>query len=336
MTIDRLESGGLITNYFCTSRCGHCLYASSPHWPKQYIDRETTAKNLEKIKSLGCRSVHVGGGEPFLDLAGLTAVIETAQALEIGLEYVETNASWFQDIESAGNILKSLKKAGLLTILISISPFHNEYIPFYKVKGLIQACRLTKMNLVPWLAEFYNEIDNFYDRRPHGLEEYEKLFGPKYLPGLLTRYPVRLAGRALVTFAPRLEKKKTEPILAAAKGGCPELKNTTHFHVDLFGRYLPGLCPGLALQVEDLGRPVSLDDYPFLGTLFLTGIKGLLDLAVQEHGFEPAEGYVSKCHLCQEIRRFLVLEKNTASPDLQPQEFYLNLYRSRLKNASAG
>lgn len=35
--IRRLMSGGLITNYHCTSACRHCLYRSSPRWPKEFI-----------------------------------------------------------------------------------------------------------------------------------------------------------------------------------------------------------------------------------------------------------------------------------------------------------
>ena len=37
LNIRRLRSGGIITNYFCTSRCGHCLYNCSPQWEKEYI-----------------------------------------------------------------------------------------------------------------------------------------------------------------------------------------------------------------------------------------------------------------------------------------------------------
>ena len=36
--IDRLHSGGVITNYYCTSSCGHCLYFCSPKWKKEYIE----------------------------------------------------------------------------------------------------------------------------------------------------------------------------------------------------------------------------------------------------------------------------------------------------------
>jgi len=66
LAINHLDSGGLITNYYCTSRCRHCLYGCSPGWEKRYIDTETTEKNLLKVKGLGCNSIHIGGGEPFL------------------------------------------------------------------------------------------------------------------------------------------------------------------------------------------------------------------------------------------------------------------------------
>ena len=53
-----LSSGGLITNYYCTSSCGHCLYRCSPRWEKKYIDQETTRQILQKVKDLGCHSLH--------------------------------------------------------------------------------------------------------------------------------------------------------------------------------------------------------------------------------------------------------------------------------------
>ncbi|MBW2707116.1 MAG: hypothetical protein JRD84_12515, partial [Deltaproteobacteria bacterium] len=59
INIRRLMSGGIITNYFCTSRCGHCLYNCSPQWEKEYITPETAEKTLQAVRSLGCRSVHI-------------------------------------------------------------------------------------------------------------------------------------------------------------------------------------------------------------------------------------------------------------------------------------
>jgi len=129
LNIRRLISGGIITNYFCTSSCGHCLYNCSPQWKKEYITPETSEKNLQAVRSLGCRSVHIGGGEPLLRPDGLAAVLKIANALGVAVEYVETNSSWFKDSRSAEAFLKDLRTQGLETLLVSISPFHNEHIP---------------------------------------------------------------------------------------------------------------------------------------------------------------------------------------------------------------
>ena len=50
--------------------------------------------------------------------------------------------------------------------------------------------------------------------------------------------------------------------------------------------------------------------------------SALMTLAVNEYGFEPSKEYLSKCHLCFEIRRFLALEKGVESRELQPRGFY--------------
>ena len=111
--IDRLHSGGVITNYFCTSSCGHCLYFCSPKWKKDYIETGMLAQILEEIRNLGCNSIHIGGGEPFLNLSGLKMVVETCRAAGILIEYVETNSAWYRSMDSACEVLSALKKRGL-------------------------------------------------------------------------------------------------------------------------------------------------------------------------------------------------------------------------------
>jgi molybdenum cofactor biosynthesis enzyme MoaA len=103
LNIRQLMSGGIITNYFCTSRCGHCLYNCSPQWEKEYITAESAAKNLQAVRSLGCRSIHIGGGEPLLRPDGLAAVLKIAADLDVAVEYVETNSSWFKDRSGFSN-----------------------------------------------------------------------------------------------------------------------------------------------------------------------------------------------------------------------------------------
>ena len=320
--IDHLDSGGLITNYYCTSKCGHCLYACSPAWDKEYIDPHTAEQNILRIKSLGCQSIHVGGGEPFLNVKGLKMVIQTAQSLGVHIEYVETNSSWYRDEESACETLGSLKDRGLATLLISISPFHNEHIPFSKVKGVIQACKTVQMNVFPWTLDFYTEIDAFDDKRTHVMAEYQKKYGGDYLRRIPSRYWIHFGGRALKSFAGIFDTMPHEKILSSNQGGCRELLAVNHFHFDLFGNYIPGLCSGLSIHRDDLGKEISEEKYPVLHILFNDGIRGLFDLISREYGFQSSESYMSKCHLCLDLRRHVVLDQGMAPRDLQPTAFY--------------
>ncbi len=323
--IKRLVSGGLIINYYCTSRCKHCLYACSPGWDKKYIDSATAEKNLRKIRSMGCFSVHVGGGEPFLNREGLEQVLEIATKTEVQVEYVETNSSWFKNHDSAVRVLSSLRERGLTTLLISISPFHNEFIPFWKVKGVIKACQSIGIRVFPWIPEFYQEIDALGDKTTHKLSEYEELYGPGYLKSLPSRYWIHFGGRAVKTFAGVLETKTFIEILSTSGAGCTELLEVNHFHLDLFGNYIPGLCSGLSIRREDLSVSISPQTYPFLYELLSRGIKGLYEMVRSDYDFKPSARYLCKCHLCLDIRRFLVLGKGINSPDLQPIQFYENL-----------
>ena len=325
LAINRLHSGGIITNYYCTSACGHCLYGCSPRWKKEYIDEETLGKVLRQIRGLGCNSVHIGGGEPFLDLDGLEMVLEVVRSHGVHIEYVETNSSWFKGKESAIETLSSLKEYGLSTLLISMSPFHNEHIPFQKVKGVLKACRETGMSIFPWISEFYQEIDSFDDRATHMLSEYEERFGRDYVKRIPSRYWVHFGGRALKTFAEVFETIDYQQILLRNKGGCEELLDVSHFHIDLFGNYIPGLCSGLAIDCEDLGNTLSPSKYPFLHILYHQGISGFSDLAAGEYNFQPLREYMSKCDLCFEIRRYLVLGRQIESRELQPRGIYENV-----------
>ena len=323
--IPSLNSGGLITNYYCTSRCRHCLYACSPSWEKKYIEAETAEKTLAKIKALGCHSIHIGGGEPFLNVTGLEMVAEKATSLGVAIEYVETNSSWYRDRDSTCLVLSSLKAKGVPMVLVSISPFHNEHIPFYKVKGVIEACKAVKMKVFPWISDFYGEIDAFDDTSPHSMEEYESRYGASYLKNLPARYWIHFGGRALKIFAPLLGTTSYEEILFSNKGGCFELLNVNHFHFDLFNNYIPGLCSGLAVDGDDVGEEITAEKYPLLTILFYKGINGLFDLGCRGFGFEPAETYMSKCHLCLDLRRHLVLHEDTTYRELEPQAFYENV-----------
>lgn len=324
LDIRALRSGGVITNYFCSSRCGHCLYACSPNWKKEYLDPGSAARLFAKIKELGCHSVHIGGGEPFLDFQGLEKVLQSARETGMGIDYIETNSSWFKDEQQAVAMLERLGALGIRTLLISISPFHNEYIPFYKVKGVTAACSRAGISIFPWVSDFLPDIESFPDRAPHSLAEYEQKYGPGYLKNLPSRYWISLGGRALKTFKNIFKEKSVEDIVAFT-GGCPELADVSHFHFDLFGNYVPGLCSGITIDYRDVGAPLAEADYPFITILYNRGAAGLYETAQKEHGFKARPYYISKCELCFDIRRFLVLEKKIGTREFGPEHFYEDL-----------
>jgi Radical SAM superfamily len=324
LKIGRLASGGIITNYFCTSACRHCLYNCGPHWEKNYISVEVAEKNFRAVKSLGCSAVHIGGGEPMLRPEELGAVLDAAVREGVSIDYVETNSSWYKEPESAETLLAGLRPNGLHTLLVSISPFHNEHIPFFKTQGVMDACRKVGVRIFPWTAEFIPDLSGLDGSRPHALSEFEERYGKDFLRGILGRYWVHMGGRALDTFRPVLRTKTLEHILRENPTDCSrELTDTSHFHLDLFGNYIPGLCAGLAIARDDLGKPLAEDKYPLLNILNAKGIRGLLDFAAREYAFKPRQiGYINKCDLCTEIRFFLVQEGYDSSEELCPGEFY--------------
>jgi hypothetical protein len=261
-----------------------------------------------------------------LNVDSLTAVLDAATQNGMSIEYVETNSSWYRDDITTVKILSRLKKHGLHTLLVSISPFHNEYIPFRKIEGVIAAARNTGIGIFPWIERFVPELSALDRLRTHKLEAFEAIYGRDYLETVLDRYWVHPGGRALTILRAVRRQNSIEQILEEEGSSCAaNLSDTTHFHIDLFGNYIPGLCTGLAIQHEDLGRPFEPDRYPLLNRLYRGGVRACYDWVSQEFGFKPEqEIYHNKCDLCTEIRTHLARNFSYAFSELRPMEFYMN------------
>lgn len=326
-SIKRLASGGVMTNYHCVSRCGHCLYNSSPARAKDFLGNPLAGKIFRRIKELGCRSVHIGGGEPLLDPPKLTDVVSAAMSAGVRIDYIETNSAWYGDPEQAAAVLKDLLAAGARTLLVSISPFHNAHIPFARVKGVIEACRRVGMQVFPWIDAFRADLGRLDARQTHGMDEFEAALGPNYLQSLPGRYWIHLGGRALRTFRSVYPLYKAAHLLKKSPSSCAQaLSDTSHFHIDLYGNYIPGLCAGLAIDMEDIGRPLPAGKYPLLESLASTGIRGLYHLAGRIYAYTPQRGaFLNHCDLCTDIRNYLVRLKGEQFRELAPEGFYAEL-----------
>ncbi|MCG8688455.1 MAG: radical SAM protein [Desulfobacterales bacterium] len=320
--IKDLISGGVIVNYLCTSRCGHCLYNCSPKRSNRYMDESTAQWCFSTLASRGVGAVHIGGGEPMLYPEKLAFVLEEAAKAGVMIEYVETNSSWYKDEVSACRFLEELQEKGLNTLLISISPFHAAYIPFSKTLGVMAACEKTGIRILPWMDTFFRDLMSLDQDNTHGPDDMAEYFGPDWLEDVMQRYWIHMGGRALKTFRPIYTKKDAAQIVKENIDGCGnQLLDTSHFHVDLYKNYIPGLCSGLALEMNDIGQPLSKNKYPLFQLLLEKGISGLFGLA-SDSGFLPSDqGYISKCDLCTDIRKFFV-STDLYEKELQPKGFY--------------
>lgn len=327
LAVTRLRSGGLVATYQCQSACPHCLYRGGPSRAPEYIDQATATELFAKALSLGATAMHVGGGEPLVDPFSLAGVLTAAAETGMPIEYVETSCSWFEDMDEAVGLLGELRGMGLTRLLVSVSPMHNGFVPLKKTLGVIEAARIAGVDVFPWQEHFLKDLRAFDPETTHPFAEYLRHFGPDYPARILERTWIHLGGRAFDLFAPVLGRRPVEEVLAAASADCRgELTDASHFHMDLYGDYVPGLCSGLAIRAMDLGGPLDPELYPILSTLAESGIRGLYDYAAHLEDFtaSPA-GYVNKCELCQDIRRHLSERGWFESTELAPAEFYATL-----------
>lgn len=324
LAVTRLRSGGLIATYQCQSACPHCLYRGGPARAPEYIDQATAAELFAKALSLGATAMHIGGGEPLADPLSLAGVLAAAAETGMPIEYVETSGSWFDDADEAVELLAELRSMGLERLLVSISPMHNGFIPLRKTLGVLEAARRAEVGIFPWQEHFLEDLQAFDPETTHSFGEYLRRFGPDYPARILQRTWIHLGGRAFDLFGPLIGRRPAAEILAAASPDCRgELTDASHFHMDLYGDYVPGLCSGLAIRVADLGESLDPELYPILSTLAESGIRGLFNYAanLEEFAANPV-GYINKCELCQDIRRHLAERGWFESTELAPAEFY--------------
>lgn len=92
---------------------------------------------------------------------------------------------------------------------------------------------------------------------------------------------------------------------------------------------MTGYCGGISLgDARNLNslieNGVNLDDHPILKAL-VEDLKELYEIAVEDFGYkELKNGYISKCHLCLDIRRHIV-QITDEFKELKPVEFYRHL-----------
>jgi len=325
-------SGGLILSYQCTAECRFCMYACSPKW-RGWISEEDLERILRQLAGKIIPSpygpdavslnygLHLTGGEPFIKFELLMKAVEIASQLKIPSTFVETNCYWAVDDETTREKLQLLKNAGLKGILISVNPYCLEYVPFERVERTIRISRrIFAENAMVYQLSYYLMFKRLGVKGRLKLEDYLKMLGKG---DLVEKVEVLLMGRAAYRLKDMYPKYPADYFLDQP---CqPPFLREWHNHFDCYGNFLPGYCGGISLgdcrRLDEILREgLNLDEKPILRFIATQDFKGLLEFA-RKLGFkESDEGYVSKCHLCLDIRKFLV--ERGEFEELKPREFY--------------
>ncbi|ACI18836.1 conserved hypothetical protein [Dictyoglomus thermophilum H-6-12] len=304
---------------------------------QEYLD--SLLKEIKKVwknyhpprnKNILFHGIHFAGGEPFLNFPLLLHAVKRAKELDLYIGYVETNASWCINREDVHEKFYLLKSAGLSKIFISCSPFHTERIPLKRTLLAIEVALevFGKENVIVYMEHFLPKIAKIDIENPIPLEKWIEIYGEKAAGYIFWEgYALIPGGRSgfhLGHLFPRY------PAEVFREENCKfEILESQHAHFDLYGNYIPYFCGGVSLgKIEDLEefyKNFDLEKLPFIKILVEEGPYGLSKYA-QKLGFkESKDGYVGKCHLCVDVRKFLN-DVFPYSQELNPKDFYRFLF----------
>ncbi|MEM2122059.1 MAG: radical SAM protein [Candidatus Bathyarchaeia archaeon] len=327
-------SGGLILSYKCTSKCRHCMYACSPDWNPDWIPRRDMEEILTQLAGRIKESpygsskislnygLHFTGGEPFLNFKLILEAVNMANEFGIPSTFLETNCFWCVDDKVTRERLQELRDTGLNGILLSVNPFILEQVPFERVERAFRISReVFGGNIIVYQSFFFSQFESLGIRDVLNLEEYllRSPFGLRFAELL----PM---GRAVYKLGYLYEKT---PAKYFFKESCrEELTRGWHVHFDNYCNYIPGYCGGISLgdarEIDSLRQGIELSDKPILEALS-KGLGELYEFGLKEFNYEElSEGYVSKCHLCLDIRKHIAQQTGELK-ELEPREFYFRL-----------
>jgi len=328
LKIPQFTSGGLILSYKCSSACRHCIYASSPKW-KDWMTEQDLEHYIDQVLQFAPnqQGLHLAGGEPFLNFELTLRAVELSIEYGVPLQYVETNACWCENDDLTICQLTQLRDSGLPSILISVSPFHNEFIPFERTHRAINIARdiYGPYNVLIYTDYFYKQLQDFNSNEKIPLNRYLNTIGyEKAAQSFISHYGLIPCGRAAFRLNFLYQK---QPAQAFFNNNClAEFTNPEHIHIDPYGNYIASFCAGISLgdakKLGEIFEGIEIQERPILEILANTGVEGLLKLAQDQFNFQVSpDGYISKCHLCQDIRAHIV-QMTDQFEELTPVEFY--------------
>jgi len=291
----------------CNSQCIHCQAEASPlrndvmdvKDAHNYLDEAAAVSNIE--------SFMVFGGEPMLYPERAIAIFKKAHQLGIPKIEIITNGIWARNKEDAEKLAFKLKAAGLNGANVSVDAFHAQYIPVEYPQNAALALLKAGVEDLEWNITILESVnaENEYDKETRQMLEKLEPIGIEV--NFVKIMPVGRAVQNLYEFFQHEPLKgpcEGDPlsgeILTDPKSICIEPSGSVDvcWHLSI----------GNAKETP-LSRMISeygWQEYPTIRTLVEEGPMGLLGAFERSGRRFQAEQYVSKCHLCIEIRKALI------------------------------
>jgi hypothetical protein len=331
LCIQKPVSAGIILSYKCTSECKHCMYGCSPRWKADWISENDLQRILTELSDtiqpspLGQNRVginyglHFTGGEPFLNFELLVKATKMASELGIPSTFVETNSFWCINDETVREKFVRLRDLGLDGILVSVNPFILDQVPFERTERAIRIGReIFGGNAITYQEVFHRRFAKLGIKSTLPFEEYSRvdpsgLAGAELLP----------MGRAVYKLSHFYRRFPASQFFG--ESCIDELTRGWHIHVDNYCNYMTGYCGGISLgdarEMPSMLQGIDLSERPILNTL-VTDLENLFEFGTRKFGYEEREeGYISKCHLCLDVRKHIA-QKTDQFKELRPREMY--------------
>jgi hypothetical protein len=312
------------------------MYACSPNWPADWMTTTDLHDLLTQLaKTVQCspwgpdamslnHGLHFTGGEPFLNYDLLLTATEMAERLHIPSTFVETNGFWAADDVATEAKLRQLKSAGLKGIMISVNPFYAEYVPFERTERCIRISRdLFGSNVMVYQEAYHRLFQQLGLQERIAFEDYQERTHRLHGARRVELFLMGRAARELYAMHPSYPAERYFDVPCR-----PTFLRAWHNHFDNYGNFVPGYCGGVSLgdwhNLDILtSSGVDMTRHPVLFYLMAEDVEGLYYFA-RERGYEAAaDGYVSKCDLCLDIRAHLAASGEFE--ELAPARFYEEL-----------
>lgn len=167
MNVNRIE---FMVTYQCSGRCKHCSIGEKLNHSNgnKHVSANRAAEVIRGLSQMfSVSSVMTFGGEPLLYADVVCAIHEAANQCSIGARQLITNGYFTKDDERRKQVVKSLQKAGVNNLLLSVDAFHQETISIEAVYNFAKYAKdadiLSIMLHPAWVAN--EQHDNPYNSK---------------------------------------------------------------------------------------------------------------------------------------------------------------------------